>query len=248
MDILKAKLCATLSKNTYNDDTTKTRQQFTDLGFPNIKFFNNSSSQAYVVHNKKEIYVIYRGTELDEIKDITRNGMIWPTRGQKQGRVHSGFAEATDKIWDQLNSYLKEEVQKYKMADAVIFTGHSLGGAMAIISAARSDYIADIYTFGAPRAGNREYSRNIKSRSYRITNGHDIIPLILPPIGYHHGGIEYRMFDDDIHMVHSYLESWKFQIKIGMRKLVKLLWFRSLILDHRIGEYEQNLKSFKLLP
>lgn len=240
MDLTKAKLCAKLSYLTYNDHSI---DHFNKLGFQHARFFANKGSQGYVVHNEKEIYVIYRGTEFGEFRDVMRHGMFWPTEGQKQGKVHAGFSAATDEIWWKVNEYLNAEVNKYEMHRNVYFTGHSLGGAMAIISAARSDYIAHVYTYGSPRCGDADYSARIKSRIYRFTNEHDIVPLILPPIGYRHGGIEFRLFNGDIIKVFNTYDSWELQFKIGWYKLKKLQWFRSLWHDHTSYLYVRALEN-----
>ena len=245
MDLKKAILCAKLSELAYHKPDEDTIKKFEVLEFEFCKEIDHNNSQCYIVHNKKSIYVIYRGTELkfSEMKDMLRNGMIWPSSGMKQGLVHSGFANATDQLWDDVVAILDTEVNLYGMHDDVTFTGHSLGGAMAIISAARSKYIADIYTCGSPRAGNAEFCKNIKSRSYRINNGNDIIPSILPPIGYRHGGFEYRIHKDIIHKTLGGWNGWKWKLKISLYHILKLRWFRSLLGDHRITEYISNLES-----
>jgi len=245
MDLHAAQLCSKLSVIAYKDNTNEAHDDFLDLGFNHIQFFEYDSSQGYAIHNEKEIYIVYRGTEMDELKDNLRNGMFWPTHGLKQGNVHSGFALATDQIWPQIENYMKHEISLYGMEKNVTFCGHSLGGAMAIISAVRSDYIAQIYTFGAPRCGNAEFCKNTKSRTYRITNRHDIIPLILPPFGYKHGGIEYRLWHGKIIEIPTYGASWKIQLKVGWAQVLKFRWWRSLIGDHSSILYRDRLAEFK---
>jgi hypothetical protein len=245
MDLTTAQLCSALAELAYKDNIADTTEKFNKLGFQHIQFFDHAASQAYAVHNEKEIYIIYRGTEMTELKDSLRNGMFWPTDGQKQGNVHAGFAAATDQIWPDIQKHIRHEILLYSMQNNVTFTGHSLGGAMAIISAARSDYISQVYTFGSPRTGNAEYCKNIKSRVYRITNRHDIIPLILPPFGYKHGGIEYRLWHGKIIEILTYKDSWKIQLQVGWAQCKKFCWIRSLLGDHSSTLYKERLAEFE---
>ena len=247
MDLEKAILCAKLSDLVYLEPGKSTDDEFKKLGFKFVEHIDDDSAQGYIVHDEKDIYVIYRGTELaeGELKDMLRNGMFWPTAGQKQGLVHAGFAEATDRVWDEVQEILDRETNKFQLDSNVTFAGHSQGGAMAVISAARSKYVADIYTFGAPRAGNAEYCRNIQSRSYRVTNGNDIIPVILPPIGYRHGGPEYKLFNNVIHKVQGFWDKFRFQFKIWCYKIRRLSFFRSLFSDHSIATYVEELGKAK---
>ena len=76
----------------------------------------------------------------------------------------------------------------------VVFTGHSLGGALAAFRADRAGHpVAAIYTYGQPRVGHRDFSRayseRLEDRTYRAINHVDLVtrvPLLLQ--GYRHVG------------------------------------------------------------
>ena len=61
-------------------------------------------------------------------------------------------------------------------------TGHSLGGALALIATklVAPDVNGACYTFGAPRVGNYEYFRKIKTPVYRVVNSADVVPRVPP--------------------------------------------------------------------
>jgi pimeloyl-ACP methyl ester carboxylesterase len=65
----------------------------------------------------------------------------------------------------------------------LIFAGHSLGGALAVIAAsdAKTDAAA-VYTFGMPRAGNAGfvagYNGRLGDRTFRLVYGNDIVPMV----------------------------------------------------------------------
>jgi triacylglycerol lipase len=73
-------------------------------------------------------------------------------------KVHYGFKAGWDLAKGFVNPQLQELRAIYKGAPIYI-TGHSLGGAFAVISAAdikeTFGNIGDIYTFGEPRVGNK---------------------------------------------------------------------------------------------
>ena len=64
----------------------------------------------------------------------------------------------------------------------LFITGHSLGGALALLATKLVARNVDgaCYTFGAPRVGNYEYFRFIKTPVFRIVNSSDIVPRVPP--------------------------------------------------------------------
>lgn len=81
----------------------------------------------------------------------------------------------------------------------VIATGHSLGGALAILAAGvlRSQGITiDLYTYGAPKVGLASLADYItdtsKGATYRVTHKADPVPKLPPALlGYRHSSPEY---------------------------------------------------------
>jgi Lipase (class 3) len=78
-------------------------------------------------------------------------------------------------------------------------TGHSLGGALAMLFAYRWSNptipIAGIYTFGQPRVGDAKFRRRydvlLGARTFRVVNEEDIVPRVPGLLlGYRHAGQE----------------------------------------------------------
>ncbi|CAM9276656.1 unnamed protein product [Ectocarpus sp. 12 AP-2014] len=70
--------------------------------------------------------------------------------------------------------------------------GHSLGGALATVAAARLSYvdnmdIAGVYTIGSPRLND---GTPLKDKYFRCRNNNDIVTRIPLPPGYKHVGTE----------------------------------------------------------
>ncbi|KAL4800584.1 aldehyde dehydrogenase family-domain-containing protein [Aspergillus venezuelensis] len=102
-------------------------------------------------------------------------------------RVHLGFWLAAAAAKRELTSPIMEAMAKYPLYN-MVFTGHSLGGAVVTLYAAlwRENGIqVEVYTFGAPSVGNYAFAaylsddwRNLGT-TYRITHLDDMVPKIL---------------------------------------------------------------------
>lgn len=85
-------------------------------------------------------------------------------------RVHRGFRNAFDELLlkqDGLTGFF-EQVKNDHEKRPLIITGHSLGGAMAMMAAAYCHKhlphsAISVYTYGAPLAGGREFARFIEN-------------------------------------------------------------------------------------
>ncbi len=93
------------------------------------------------------------------------------------GRVHRGFAGALDQAWPQIEAALNEG------AGPLFYTGHSLGGALAVLAAARKPPRA-VYVFGCPRVGDAGFVKAMCNVPvYRIVNNRDLVAAVPPTLG-----------------------------------------------------------------
>ncbi|KAJ5716654.1 Lipase class 3 [Penicillium malachiteum] len=125
--------------------------------------------------------------------------------------VHSGWWSSWQTVADDITSELASAVSSYPDYQLVI-TGHSLGAALAAISATdlrNSGYTLDLYTYGQPRVGNLALADYMTEQGslWRTTHTDDIVPRVPPEIlGYAHASPEYwitsaddvAVTDDDI--------------------------------------------------
>ncbi len=90
------------------------------------------------------------------------------------GRVHLGFSRA----FKLLQKSLTEELN-HQETRPLVFLGHSLGGALALL-AATLIHPQSVVTFGAPRPGNSVFAEVVESICpiYRIVNGEDLVPAL----------------------------------------------------------------------
>ncbi len=104
------------------------------------------------------------------------------------GKMHRGFHTGFSQTWDSLLAVLQEWKEKGELESKKIYvTGHSKGGAMAIIAALHlhnQGFSPEaIYTFAAARAGNQMFVKGYDDKeitTWRYENRFDIVPH-LPP-------------------------------------------------------------------
>ncbi|GLW17958.1 lipase family protein [Streptomyces kronopolitis] len=156
--------------------------------------FPLEDTQAYTLGGHSMIITGFRGTEPAELRDWLSDATTppWPGPGGK-GYVHHGFAEALQAVWPQVGATVDEFRDN---GQTVWFTGHSLGGALAMLAGARLHFeeprltANGVYTFGQPRTCDRQLSKEFNTafsdRMYRFVNNNDIVPQLPPEPTFHH--------------------------------------------------------------
>ena len=106
-------------------------------------------------------------------------------------KIHQGFKEEVDKIYDQV----EKRLAKYSKGRKIWCTGHSLGGAMATILSQRLEFtgghdIDTLYTYGSPRAGGPQFrswcDRHLNHQ--RFVNNNDVVPCVPSWFRWRHTG------------------------------------------------------------
>lgn len=151
--------------------------------FKLVNVYNEGGTQAFLAKMTNDdgsdgmLVLSFRGTELQEKADIWADlkADLTPIGGSY--RVHRGFRDAFGKVEEEISNDLKSHQRL-----PLYITGHSLGGALAILATSQlaSDSLGACYTFGGPRVGESKLADNIKTPIYRIVNAADGVPR-LPP-------------------------------------------------------------------
>ncbi|MEU3413286.1 lipase family protein [Streptomyces sp. NPDC006658] len=156
--------------------------------------FPLQDTQAYTLASDRMIVTAFRGTEPAQIKDWLSDATTPPLPGPGgTGYVHHGFAQALDSVYPAVHDTLAELRTD---GQAVYFTGHSLGAALAMPAGARlylqEPYLAadGVYTYGQPRTCDRllaeAFHEGFGGRMYRFVNNNDIVPQLPPEPVYTH--------------------------------------------------------------
>jgi hypothetical protein len=150
-----------------------------------------ASTHAFVVTGRGATFITFAGTDpvvlANWISDfdthLTATGLA------------EGFVEAASTVLDRLQEIVAKSSNVEKR---VFLSGHSLGGALAVVAASiiASDAavaVEAVYTFGMPRPGSadfvRDYNGRLGMRTYRLVHGGDLVPTVAPSeIGFRHVG------------------------------------------------------------
>jgi triacylglycerol lipase len=186
MDKKIALLCARISHASYG-------QGFDMQNFKLLGRFENAGTDTqgiFGVAYKDILVLAYRGSEetgiADWIRDLKFIPAVYPYGdGNPATQVHAGFIEAYSSVREAMIKVAKESPHQ-----KVLCTGHSLGGALATLSAA--DVKRNVpgkevscYTFGSPKVGNSDFVKfynQMVPQTYRFVNGVDMVPNLPPDI------------------------------------------------------------------
>jgi hypothetical protein len=126
---------------------------------------------GYVASAKNQIVIAIRGTET--LDDYFTNLLFSPN----SENVHSGINTYIESFWEQIETILQRENNINK---EIIVTGHSLGGAAAILITKKLNQLAvvrlETYIFGAPPVSTKPLQLN--TPVYEIRNAGDTIPYL----------------------------------------------------------------------
>jgi triacylglycerol lipase len=164
------------------------RMAYQLIGLDHFRFLGSTGTECMVSWNKQVAVVAFRGTELKSrsaLYEIRTDLDTTPTPFELSGKVHRGFQEGLGEIWegDEGLQSLLEQLRAEAPKRPLWITGHSLGGALAALCFARTPWARGLYTYGAPRVGDREFLSLFEGRAvWRIENAQDPVPLVPPDI------------------------------------------------------------------
>ncbi|HHT9138644.1 MAG TPA: lipase family protein [Candidatus Wunengus sp. YC60] len=153
-------------------------ESLVQAGFNLVAIFNgNNGTQGFLASREKDKMVVlsFRGTETNSLRDIKADLDARFYMDSEHVMIHNGFYAAFSCVEQEI----RDSVLPFKDY-ALYVTGHSLGGALALIAtrALNSDNLAACYTFGGPKVGNTEFADVIKPPIYRAVNALDPVPCL----------------------------------------------------------------------
>ncbi|PAU82292.1 lipase [Halovibrio salipaludis] len=132
--------------------------------------------------HRNSTLIAIRGSS--SIADYLTDFDVGIATGINNQSVHSGFEEAFASMRPSFNDRLAKRLTQAGPNHTVHCVGHSLGGALASLTAdwLKSQFPVKVklYTFGAPRVGLKGYATkntNQIDAHYRCTHGADPVPL-----------------------------------------------------------------------
>lgn len=172
--------CAAAAYHT-NEELKDTVPQ---LGFIEYSLLENGSAKAVVMVHGTEAVIAFEGTNgLDDIGDWFAN-LDKELDHMPEGQVHRGFLRAYSLLADRVRETLET-----RRVSHVWVTGHSLGGAMAVICASELQRqgkvgVRGVVTFGQPLllapSCARVVNESLAGRFLRFINEDDVVPCVAP--------------------------------------------------------------------
>jgi triacylglycerol lipase len=225
-----------------------------------FKFIDNPAThtQAFMAGFDDAIVLSFRGTE--HLQDWIQDAQLVLVPFRQVGLVHIGFRNAIDSVYPEIESTLREWAGQGR---TLWITGHSLGGALAMMAAAYLRFPADptktlphplagLYTFGQPRTGTVTFCQacdgNFGTTYFRYINNEDIVTRIPPrELAYWHGGKDFYIdrngaVHEDPAWWHVFLD----RVVAGAMELRNLQVAQphiGLIADHAIGDYAAAIRK-----
>jgi hypothetical protein len=225
-------------------------------GFADYRRINSQYIQGFVAASEQFTLVAFRGSEVhvNNWQDNLDAGFV-PGPFNEGDRLHRGFAQGLTYILPEIHS----RIDAFQRPGTPLFlTGHSLGAALATLTAASFYYegrpVHSVYGFGSPRVGCRHFRKSYTSRdqerTFRVVNQHDLIARIPPRfLRYRHVGL-LRYLDDKC-TVHEDPSFWK-RLRLYVdpkerdsREYINAIIdrFPGAIDDHRIENYLKKLHA-----
>tara|TARA_Y100000816_G_C26055750_1_gene553995 strand:- start:277 stop:1125 length:849 start_codon:yes stop_codon:yes gene_type:complete len=160
---------------------------------------SNIDCQCYVsIFNKDSILCAFRGTEntrdwLTDANMIRVRMDLKDIEGDNRPRAHWGILRQFRSVEKNITDYIEEEI-KNKDIKNIVYTGHSLGGALATIAAQNFGHKYPTLnhmcvTFGAPRCGDDDFRKKFNKVccfSKRFVNEYDPVPSLPFSLRYSH--------------------------------------------------------------
>lgn len=171
------------------------------LGLKHFEFLSRRDTEGYVAANEEIIIVAFRGTEPSHLRDLLADARFHKVQGPL-GQVHRGFLHAFELVKDDVLTTIRRFRDKAH-PQSLWCTGHSLGGALAVVAAAQLSVdghtVNGLYTFGQPRVGDEifanECARRVAGQYFRFVNNNDTVTRVPPrEFAYAHAG-EVRYID-----------------------------------------------------
>ncbi|KAI9297074.1 alpha/beta-hydrolase [Neoconidiobolus thromboides FSU 785] len=195
----------------------------TPVQYINTYFDKPTKTKAYLAidKNKKAVVLSFRGSSrlknfIQDVK-ILKDPIVF---NKYEYWVHRGFKQCSENLLPLYVNKLKELLNEHREYKLVV-VGHSLGGAIATLSAlilrenlGLKDDSLSVFTYGEPRIGDKEFARYLNQQAFsltRVVNNNDLVAHLPPQAKlvsdyYHHHNEIWVNGKKEVYCNDSYLE------------------------------------------
>lgn len=153
-------------------------------GLSGFTAFDAGNVQGYYCYTQEAALLVFRGTS--NIGQWLRDARVMPAPFRDWGWAHLGFVKGIEAVETALLEF--DKIAKPR-ASHVWVAGHSLGGALAVLAAARLESLGvctpSVVTYGQPAVGFADFvasfNSKMRGRLWHVINQQDIVPRVPPP-------------------------------------------------------------------
>jgi pimeloyl-ACP methyl ester carboxylesterase len=182
---------------------------------------SSSSPSSTSPSSSPRLYLFLRGVAWRANPDFSDNINLWysislksfpqpfyPDHTSSNIEVHSGILELAEQVWNQVAPHIEQFRQnnnKKSNCNGMVFAGHSLGGSIALLLAAKARLhdrldVRECITFGSPPVLSYIPPNNSTNYGTDNSSSSNIIPFrsnILPAIGLRGTSVRNYILDND---------------------------------------------------
>lgn len=216
-------ICALSSAAAYQGEVGELAKRFFEARNWKLDKFENPSEKINVkiyfmskTDSDGEVTKIFFITGTEDLQDVGIDIKVKPVplyEDDQKILVHNGFKNYADAaLSDGILNFLVEYINSHTQ-EKIYITGHSLGGAVAMMIAVRlADAGANmdnvkVLTFGAPAVGNKDFAEKFKDKIHltRAVMDSDIVDVSLDLFGYTHFGeiVDYKQVESSTQYAHA---------------------------------------------
>jgi hypothetical protein len=245
-----ASLCSVASQLVYQSDE-QVKEALGPLQASGLSLIVEQNHRCLLLAYADCIIVAFRGTDAGELADWKTNVRHKPATGPF-GLVHSGYLSAVDLLWPRITASLQRMRENNQ---TLLLTGHSMGGALAVVAAAKfaadaAIPITGLYTFGQPLVADRvfdsELLSRVEGRYFRFMNSIDMVPGLAVDPAFAHGG--QLMFIDRGGRIHAGDVTMRLISTTLLTGVLEPEVRRAELEDHGIAEYVRALTTAAVTP
>ncbi len=162
-------LCAEMSRLAYCAFGQTLPGALARVDFELVGFFDQGPVQGFLAQGPETAVLAFRGSDapLDWMTNLNAAPGTWDGTGM----VHRGFAAALAPVWPDIEEDLEQILQA--PGRPLLITGHSLGAALATLTASLVP-AARLITFGSPKVGDADFCATIR-QAERYVNNLDVV-------------------------------------------------------------------------
>jgi predicted lipase len=187
------KLCNGVNYHWGNDGNIRWILRDQPLKVVNMSWIKVLNAECLVINTNTGDIFVFKSSDSKE--DWEDNYTFYPTRASDTGPIsccHLCTGSSVHTGFNKQFMFLREELERLRTKPSALFTGFSLGGALATLAAYHLEYKSrELVSFGCPKVGNHKFVEELETllkRNERWVYKKDYVTRLPPGKYYKHTG------------------------------------------------------------